>query len=347
MIQSRQLVVTAKNKIEFRTINLPELNDNEILVKTILSGVSHATELATIEKKAPTLLKHWNKKYRIYSGNGQSKKYPCTLGYENVGRIIQLGKKVTKFKIGEIVWTDNPHQQYSIVDTTVDRIYKIPSIKHIKRAIFLALTRVALASVHDAEIKIGDRVAVYGLGTIGLIAIQFASLASQSKCFGIDPIELRRNIANTFGHQTFSPLNIDTADAIHKLTEGKGVDASIESSGSTKGLNEAIRSCRVGGRVALVGTYRQGAKDLFLAEEWHRNRIEMISSMSVNDCPPRDYPRWTLDRLNEVALSFLISGKIEVEKFITQTYSFKNAPKAYQLLQTHPEKTIKIVFDYE
>lgn len=341
-----RLSVKAPYILELTLVPFRHLKAEEILVKTLLSGISHGTELAVLQGTTPTFSKEWREDYQMYSNGKPSKSYPTVLGYESVGEIIEIGKSVNNFKVGDIVWVDSPHQEYSVLRTEGHQIYKIPSKKFIRRAIFLALTRVALAGIHDAKIKIGDRVAVFGLGTVGLISIQLAQLISPIVCFGIDPIELRRKTAGKFSNYTLDPNKEDAGLKIHKATNGQGVDVAIETSGSPEALHQAIRSCRKGGRVVTVGTYRQGAAEIFLSEEWHRNRIELISSMSVNGCVPRDYPLWTLDRLNNTALQLLIDNKIKVEEFITQVYSFRQATRAYQYLMKHPENTIKIALDY-
>lgn len=332
--------------LELTRVPLRSLKAKEILVKTLLSGISHGTELAVLQGTTPTFSKEWRKDYQIYIKGKPSKSYPAVLGYESVGEIIEVGQGVNNFKVGDIVWVDSPHQEYSILNIKRHQIYKLPSKNFIRQGIFLALTRVALAGVHDARIKIGDRIAVFGLGTVGLITTQLAQLASSEDCFGIDPIELRRKIAGKFLKYCFDPSKEDVGEKIHETMKGGGVDVAIETSGSPEALHQAIRSCKKGGRVVTVGTYRRGAAEVFLGEEWHKNRIELISSMSVNGCVPRDYPLWTLDRLNTTAFQLLVGNKIEVEPFITHVYPFQQATKAYQYLIEHSDSTVKIALDY-
>lgn len=345
-MKNNQIIVATKGKIAFQAEDIQNVTENEILIKTMYSAVSHGTEYATIQGTVPSFKKSWNKKYRIYNSHNGVKKYPCKLGYENIGKIIQVGKNIQTFSIGDIVWSDSPHQEYSIIDPLKVPVYKIPSKSHIKQMLFFVLTRVALAGIHDAQIQIGDRVAVFGLGTVGLITIQLAHIASQQLVFGVDPIGMRQKSAMNLSAIVFNPNSDDPAEKIHKETAGFGVDVAIETSGNTSALHEAIRSCRVGGKVVTVGTYRQSANSVFFGEEWHKNRIELISSMSVNKCPSRNYPRWDLERLNKTALDLLNSKQLRVEQLITHTFKFKDALKAYRLLLSHPEKTTKIIFTY-
>lgn len=343
----QKIVVKKKNVVGMIFHELRDLGQNDILIKTLMSSISHATELGVIRGTTPTFRKKWNDEYRLYTKGKPTKKYPSSLGYENVGEVISVGKEVREYKKGDIVWTDSSHQEMVVVDVEKDQICKLPSKKDLKKGVFLALTRVALAGIHDADIRIGDRVAVFGQGTIGLLTLQLAQRASQTSCFGVEPIRIRQNMGRSFGGIILDPNKQDAAFEIHRLTGGFGVDVAIETSGCSEALHEALRSCRIGGRVVTVGTYRQGAKGLYLAEEWHRNRIEMISSMTVNSCSSRSYPRWSLERLNSTALQLLLDKKVKVEELVTHVFPFKQAVKAYQLLMSHPERTIKIVLSYE
>jgi threonine dehydrogenase-like Zn-dependent dehydrogenase len=89
----------------------------------------------------------------------------------------------------------------------------------------------------------------------------------------------------------------DVAAQVRELTGPAGADAAIEASGSYLGLHEAICCLRVGGRVATVASYHGDQPGLRLGEEYHRNRITLISSMTVNGCAQRQHPLWTFDRL--------------------------------------------------
>jgi NADPH:quinone reductase-like Zn-dependent oxidoreductase len=347
MIKSLKLLVTAKNALNFIDFQLPPLDKNSILAKSLFSGISSATELAVIDGSTPTFSKRWLRKYRCFTFGKPSKEYPSPLGYENIVEVLKIGNRVSDVKIGDILWVDNSHQTFSVVNIEKTSYLKLPGKSFTKKAIFLVPTRVALAGVHDAEPKVGDFALVSGLGVIGLLTVQILKLSGVSKIIASDPIELRRKRAEDFGALTVDPKRKDVALFIHRNLGGVGVDIAIETSGSIKALHDAIRSCSVGGKVVTIATYRSSAKELFLGEEWHRNRIELISSMSVNDCRHRDCPLWNLDRLNKTALNLIVNSKIETETLITHTFPFLEAKKAYALIQNHPEKTIKVILTYE
>jgi len=209
----------------------------------------------------------------------------------------------------------------------------------------LALTRVALAAVHDAKPNIGDKAFVSGMGVVGLIIVQLLKTSGVNQIFVSDLFSLRTNKAQKLGAIVFNPEKNDVGALIKKIAQ-RGVDIAIECSGSLNALQDAIKACGIGGKVITVATYREGASQLFLGEEWHKNRVTMLSSMSVNGCPHRDYPLWDLKRLNVTALNLLQKKTIEVESMVTQTFDFKEAIKAYNLIQNNPEQTLKVLLKY-
>lgn len=341
-----KIIVSGKRKIDFIEVDLPRIREKQVLVKGIVSGISHGTELAVINQTTPTFRKHWNDDLRCFSNEFPTKTYPCSLGYEYVGEIVEVGKNVHDLAEGDIVWLDAPHQTYNILDMGKTTPYlKLNGKQDINKAVFLALTRVALAGVHDAKPKIGDHAFVSGMGVIGLITIQLLKMSGVNQIFVSDLFELRRNKAKKLATTVFDPERHDVGVLIKNITQ-RGVDIAIECSGSAKALQDAIKACGVGGKVITVATYREGASQLFLGEEWHRNRIIMLSSMSVNGCPHRDYPLWNIKRLNGTALNLLQKKTIEVESLITQTFDFDEAVKAYALIQKNPEQTIKVLLKY-
>lgn len=140
---------------------------------------------------------------------------------------------------------------------------------------------------------------------------------------------------------------VDVAAVVHELTGAAGADAAIEASGSYLGLQEAIRCLRVGGRVATVASYHGDQLGLRLGEEYHRNRITLISSMTINGCAQRTHPLWTLDRLNTTARQLIADRVVRTGGLITHRIPFDRAAEAYALITDTPQDTIKVVLTYD
>src|SRR5690606_36066336 len=150
-----------------------------------------------------------------------------------------------------------------------------------EEGVFAALIGVALAATQDALIKVGDHVAVYGLGAIGLIAVQLARLSGALRVTAIDPIAARREMALKLGaDEVFDPTAEDPAILI-KVEQGTAPDVIIEASGNYHALQGALRLAPMAGTVVTLGYYQAGAEPVRLGEEWHHNRLNLVSSMAV------------------------------------------------------------------
>ena len=345
MVVASKLIVTEEKKLKFVDIVIPNPTRRQVLIRGLMSGISHGTELALLNHRTPSFHKHWEENLRYFEDGNPSKKYPLGLGYEHVGLVVDIGEDINEIKIGDILWVDSQHQTYNIIDIDKTPYLLLKSLQEIEKAIFLALTRVALAGVHDSEPKIGDRFFVSGLGTVGLIVVQLLKNSGVSEIYASDLFKLRRDMANRFGAITFDPDSSDVGASIKQITK-TGVDTAIECSGSSRALHDAVKSCGIGGKVITISTYLGGASHFFMGEEWHKNRITLMSSISINGCPSRNYPLWDIERLNNTAMQILRDDIINIKSLITHTFDFSDAKEAYNLLQNNPGDTIKVALRY-
>jgi threonine dehydrogenase-like Zn-dependent dehydrogenase len=108
-----------------------------------------------------------------------------------------------------------------------------------------------------------------------------------------------------------------------------------------------MRAVPRAGKVVAGGFYQGGGTALRLGEEWHHNRLNMISSMGVWDCPHRDYPAWDRARVHATATDLLAKGKLRTDGLITHRIPFQQAAEAYELIDQHPEEVVKVVLTYD
>src|SRR5207237_831284 len=121
-----------------------------------------------------------------------------------------------------------------------------------QNAVCAAPATVALGGVRDGGIRLGDRVAVFGLGAIGLLAVQLCDAAGAAFVAAVDPLAARREVAAATGADlTLDPTATDAGLAIREATS-QGVDVAIETSGSARALHHAIRGLAFGGTIAVV-----------------------------------------------------------------------------------------------
>jgi 2-desacetyl-2-hydroxyethyl bacteriochlorophyllide A dehydrogenase len=332
-----------------------DLHPREVRVRPLLSGVSHGTELSLYRGSSAFDDRVFDRGLRsfVHRSDGGSS-YPAALGYEMVGRIDEVGDEVTEYSRGELVHAGAPHGEEAVidVDATARTTYPLVALPDrrggLERWLFVSLGAVALLAVQDAQIKIGDHVVVVGLGAIGLLVVQLARLAGASRVTAFDPLASRRELAERLGvDAVVDPTQTtDGAGAQSKQLSG-GADVAIETSGVNAGVQDAIASAGMGGRVVTLGFYQGGACDLRLGEEWHHNRLELISSMGAWGNLHRHHPAWDRPRVMRTVVELLDTGRLNVEAFPVRRFAFEDAVSAYAWLDEHPGDALKVALAYE
>jgi 2-desacetyl-2-hydroxyethyl bacteriochlorophyllide A dehydrogenase len=284
----------------------------------------------------------------VYGGGLPGRGYPVAPGYESVALVEETGCDVTAVRPGQLVCLDRPHSDLHLISEGEAAAGLLPDGADPERAVFVPLARVALGGVHDAAVHVGATVLVTGLGTVGLLAAQLALRAGAGVVIGIDRFPLRLQAARRLGIRAVMPqVGQDIADVVAELAGGgNGVDVAIEASGSYQLLHQAVRSVRACGRVVTVASYHGDQRGLLLGDEYHRNRITLVSSMTVNGCTQRRHSEWNLGRLNAAARDLVLDGTLACSELITHRFPFTDAQAAYQLIDSRPGETVKVVLTY-
>lgn len=337
-----------KQTVALENVDLKNMDDSSVHISTVYSLVSTGTEVSTINGAIARFHKGWSDEYRLFGDHyGSLKDFPVSLGYSCVGKVINTGAGVTQVKEGDFVWLDRPHQTEHIVpESEAVRGLCAPGVDP-RRYIFRVLAKVALAAVHDARPYIGATALVTGLGVVGQLATQLLKANGVTRIFATDICEKRREVAASQGIEVIDPATTNVAEFIKMNSQGSGVDFAIEASTNFNALNDCIRAVSVGGRVVTLSTYTGQANALNLGEEYHRNRVELISSMSVNECPHRGYPQWSAERLIDTTRQLLDAGIIEPEKsLLTKEVNFTDVPSLYAELCQGKSDDVGIAIKY-
>ncbi len=346
-----ELQLTAPYKVAFALYDDPPLQSGQVRAQAITSGISHGTELNLFTGNNPFVEQEFDHKLRLFVPGKESLSASILLGYEWIGEVIDIAPDVSRFKVGDRVHLPFRHRQTHIfhenTKTLLSQVNPLPDGFLPEQGILLALTGVALQAIHDAHIKLGDYVVVFGMGVIGLLAVQLAKLNGASWVAAVDPLMSRRELSLTFAADAaYDPGKEDVAYAIKTNTPYHGADIAIELSGNYRALNDAIRVVRMGGTVVSGGFYRGGGTPLMLGAEWHHNRVTLLSSMGVWDCPHRDHPTWNRERIHQAAIKLLATGQLKTDGLVTHRIPFEKAADAYQLIESQPEDAIKVVLTY-
>jgi threonine dehydrogenase-like Zn-dependent dehydrogenase len=203
---------------------------------------------------------------------------------------------------------------------------------------------VALNAVLDADVHVGEVVAVFGQGVPGLLATQLAA-ANGGTVVAVDRIPRRLELAASLGaSRAIDASQTSAAETIKELTGGRGADVTIELSGSAAALHEAIRATAYNSRVVMAG-FMQGASDaLRLGEELHHNRIELVSSQ-ISGVSPRLTHRWDTLRLERTVIDLCEQGRLQLEPLVSHVLPFEDAAEAFRLLDERPEEAVQVVLE--
>lgn len=267
---------------------------------------------------------------------------PMPLGYCNAGVVLEVGSGVTGYAPGDRVVSNGRHAE--IVSKPINLCTKIPAGVADEHAPFAVLGSIALQGIRLIEPTIGERVAVFGLGLIGLVAVQLLT-ASGCQVLGIDVDPARLALAKQFGA---TPVNVgagaDPVAAGLAFSGGAGVDAVLITASAKDDsiVSQSARMSRKRGRIVLVGVVNL---QLNRAEFYEK---ELKFQVSCSYGPGRydeayeegglDYPlpfvRWTEQRNMQTILEMIETGRLNVSPLITSRVPQREAARAYEMLST-------------
>ena len=348
-MNTKQIVFNGVRDVGYIDYDLGELTPHAVLCKTKISGISHGTEMTGYLGASPFIKRTiTDGRYFRDKNEGDSDFFPFVwAGYDAVGIVLEVGSKVTKYKVGDRVWCQMRHQTHFIFDESNADAIKLPeSVADIEGAT-VNLSSIALNGILDAEIKLGDNVVIFGGGFVGLMSAQLAQCSGARRIVVVEPDEKRRAVANDYKNVIALPLNGEetTGDVLTALG-GVNPDVSMDCSGVPAGLNGAIKVAGKEGRVIAVGFYSDNARSIVFGEELIHNRIDLIASMSKWGCKNR-YDRWDEGRVLQTTVELFAENAINVDNMETKIFNFNEAAAAYDLLENEKEKPLKAIFVYD
>jgi threonine dehydrogenase-like Zn-dependent dehydrogenase len=263
-----------------------------------------------------------------------------------VGEVIEVHPDITTLHVGDILYGTWGHRTHHILqEDYANKRIKPDGLDPIL-AIYSHLGPIALNGILDANIHVGETVAVFGLGVLGQLIAQLAKL-SGARVIGVDLIKKRLELATQLGaiEQGLDPREVSAAEKIKELTNGRGADVSIEVSGSARALHEAVRATAYSAKVVAMGFFQGEALGLFLGEEFHHNRINIVCSQISNVDPALSY-RWDRLRMIHTIMDLQANGLLNLRPMITHVIPFKQAAQGFQLLDETPEQALQVVLDF-
>jgi len=311
-------VIVGPQKNEIANVPIPSISDEEVLIRIKVCGVC-ASEL-----------------HPWMEGSG---KRPI-FGHEPVGIIEQIGSRVQGFRVGERV-TGLIHKafaQYAKVNYRL--IVKVPDVLDDLEALGEPLSCL-MSGADRTPVSPGDDVAVIGAGFMGLGFLQLMGLKGAGRIIAVDMREESLEHAKRFGaDEIYTPHNVKSE---YKVTEWghmdqgiKGMDVSVEASGTQGGLQLAGEMTAVHGVLSVVG-YHQGHGGLrhVNMELWNWKAISVINAHERRNA--------VHIKQMEAGLKLIANKKFNMKDLITNVYSIDEVDKAYDAIKTKPAGFIKSV----
>ena len=266
--------------------------------------------------------------------------FPHGLGNMCVGKIIEIGDGVEDCEIGErVAGYGNLKETHT---WRANGVLKMPDQMTWKQAVCYDPAHFALSAIRDGQVRAGDRIAVFGLGAIGLVTQQFAKEAGADFIACVDPIERRRAVAEKTGADlVLDPTECNVGEVLKEATGGLGLDVAIETSANYNALDDAIRSVAFEGTVAVAGWAKECTGGLDLGAVAHFNIPNLIFARANSD-PNRDHPRWNFGRIRDTCWKWLSDGRFDCEDIVDPVVPFEDSVEAYIEMDNHPERSVKL-----
>ena len=330
-MKKKQIFFTEPGKAELLECDVPEISEDEVLVKMEYTVVSGGTERAC-----------------ILSMNNTAQTFPMSLGYCGVGYVEKTGSSVTKVKKGDrvLVYHGN-HASYNIrTDAEITKVEHddIASID----AAFVIIASMGLGGVRKLEVELGESAMVMGLGLLGIFAVQFLALSGANPLIAFDPNPERRQLALDLGADySFDPTAPDFAESVKKVTKGKGVNATVEVTGISQALNQALDVASWMGRISLLGCTRVSDSSIDYYRQVHRPGIKLIGAHNFVRPKHESYPHhWTHHDDCNAILDLISAKKIKVSPICSRIVKPEAAPEIFDELCNDKNFKIGTVFDW-
>ncbi|MFH1616896.1 MAG: zinc-binding dehydrogenase [Planctomycetota bacterium] len=326
-----------KNQIELTSLPVEKLRERQILIRTHLSLVSSGTELWDITR------------------DKSAQEYPHKIGYCTVGTVEQVGPEVRQFAVGDRVFCTIGHREYGIVDVEASSpqsatktwpIVKIPKDIAFEDAVYLILISVAFYAVTDGRTGLGDSLLNYGLGIVGNFVSQMAVSGGALPVVSLEPSPRRRQIAQGVGiPNVFDPSDDSTKGQLERMTDNRGFDVVIDSTGVKGVIYEAIQNAADFGRVVICGGMRENV--LLDLDPIQRKNISLIGSRmpyTLQEGPRRDFV--DVRRTIEKIFAYIKEGKIKASSLTTHVVTPQDAISLYYEIRENCDCGLGIAIDW-
>ena len=336
------LIFTQPHRVEIHEETLPPLAPHQVLIQTYASAISAGTEMLVYRAQLPSDMALDD----TISSLAGTTQYPLKYGYAAVGRIIEIGREVDKSWHGRFVFAFNPHESHFIADPA--HLIPLPDTLPPETAVLLPNMETAVSFLMDAQPMIGEQVAVFGQGVVGLLTTYLLAQLPLASLVTLDGYAPRRTLSQKWSATaTLDPTQPNLLPQLITALQGQSpypaADLTFELSGNPQALDMAISVTGFNGRLLIGSWYGQKRANLNLGGHFHRSHMRLISSQ-VSHINPQWQGRWSKERRLETAVHHL--HRLPTTDLISHHIPFSQAPTIYQQLHQSPANILQVIFKY-
>ena len=332
---ARTIIIPAKGRAEVieEDLDTSNLQPNEAIIQAEATMISAGTELSRV--------------FEIKKGFS----YPVRPGYSAVGKLLAKGEGLTDLQVGDRVFYTGPHTSVCRFSrgkrTQGPMIFKLPEGIGSQEGTLITLGLVAISGINSMEVRLGDRIGVFGIGMIGLLAaLMLKKLGAE--VVAIDPVATRCAQAQQLGIANIVDCPPEEQLAQIQARFG-GLDAAVDVTGAARAIETAILACKKYGQVALLGTPRASC-NLDVTPMLNAIHMRMLRvTGAFNSLEPvfeSEGMRLNVARNFETVCGMILNRELPVSRLITHVIEPEEAEKAYHGLMFEPDLYHCVVIDW-
>ena len=353
MAMMKAAVFVEPGRIELQEKPIPEVGPNDALLRItttticgtdihilkgeypVARGLTIGHEPVGIIEKLGSNVKGYQEGQRVIAGAicPSFTSYACQDGVpsQDGGCSCHGYKPMGGWRFGNSI--DGVQAEYALVPDAQANLAPIPDGLSDEQVLMCPdIMSTGFAGAEAAHIRIGDIVAVFAQGPIGLCATAGARLRGASTIIVVDGVDQRLEVARRMGADvTLNFRNVDVVDEILKLTGGRGVDASIEALGTQTTFEQALRVLKPGGTLSSLGVYSQDLSIPLGAFHAGLGDHKIITSL----CPGGK------ERMRRL-LNVVASGRADFGALVTHHYRLDDIVEAYDLFSHQRDGVLKV-----
>ena len=301
----------------------------------VASGLTIGHEPVGVIEKLGSAVKGYREGQRVIAGaitpSGYS--YACLAGdHAQDGAGTAHGwKPMGGWKFGNTI--DGCQAEYVLVPDAMANLAPVPDgLSDIEVLMCPDIMSTGLSGAESAGIKVGDLVAVFAQGPIGLCATVGARLMGATAIFAVDMLPERLEMARRLGaDHLINSANVDPVDEIMRLTSGRGVDVAIEALGKQATFEAALRVLRPGGTLSSLGVYSQDLKIPLGPFAAGLGDHRIITTL----CPGGK------ERMRRM-MNVIASGRADLKPLVTHHFKLDDIETAYDLFGNQRDGVLKV-----